>query len=422
MTRWEWPWQDLGAFKMGLALLPPFVLISAILWWSEKRVSLGRPWLLVGLVALSNYLLQVLSVVADPRGFSRVQQIVISPLATSYYTVALDIQNLSEWLSTFHEASLVGHASTHPAGPIVFYYLFLKLFDPATAALVGGCVVGLMGSAGILIMYPFAGLWTADQRVRLLACSLYALVPSLTVFFPEFDQIYPILAMLLILFWVRALNPSSGDWRPPFLFGAVLFLATFFAYNLLVVGAFLVYYGLYWLWRERWSRDAWATLFGAASIKLIVFCFLYLALWAATGYDSPAAFFHALENQAEHARLMNRAYANFIVMDLYDFALGAGIIAVAILLIHVKKLLACLEAFRIDIALTLIGLATILTVDLSGLLRGETARVWLFLQPLLVVPVALELSRVAWPWRLSLLAAHWWVLVCVKAKMSFVEP
>jgi len=74
------------------------------------------------------------------------------------------------------------------------------------------------------------------------------------------------------------------------------------------------------------------------------------------------------------------------------------------------------------IALTLIGLATILTVDISGLLRGETARVWLFLQPLIVIPVAIELARIRLSWRLALFAMQWWILVLVKAKMSFIEP
>ena len=73
-------------------------------------------------------------------------------------------------------------------------------------------------------------------------------------------------------------------------------------------------------------------------------------------------------------------------------------------------------------ALTIIGLATVLTVDVSGLLRGETARVWLFLQPLLVAPVAVELARARWPWRVSILTMQWWILVLLKAKMSFIEP
>jgi hypothetical protein len=61
-------------------------------------------------------------------------------------------------------------------------------------------------------------------------------------------------------------------------------------------------------------------------------------------------------------------------------------------------------------------------VDVSGLLRGETARVWLFLQPLLIVPVAIEISRLRRPWRLAIFAMQWWIVVCIKAKMSFIEP
>ena len=75
-----------------------------------------------------------------------------------------------------------------------------------------------------------------------------------------------------------------------------------------------------------------------------------------------------------------------------------------------------------DRALTLIALATVLTLDLSGLLRGETARVWLFAQPLLVVPVAIELTQAPWRWKLSIFALQWWILACLKAKMTFLEP
>jgi len=60
------------------------------------------------------------------------------------------------------------------------------------------------------------------------------------------------------------------------------------------------------------------------------------------------------------------------------------------------------------------------TVDLSGLLRAESARTWLFLQPLLNVPTALELSRANLPWRLSIFAIQWWIVVCLKAKMTFI--
>src|SRR5207249_5970498 len=113
------------------------------------------------------------------------------------------------------------------------------------------CAVGVNGSCGVLAIFKFAGLWTSDPRERLTASALYALLPALTVFLPELDQVYPILSMLMILFWVQALRAAPGAWRQALYLGAALFAAAFFAYNLLATGVFLACYALYWLWRER---------------------------------------------------------------------------------------------------------------------------------------------------------------------------
>ncbi len=281
---------------------------------------------------------------------------------------------------------------THPPGPILFYYFFFKWLGPSAGALVGGCVVGLLGSTGSVVMYAFAGLWTSDQRTRLTASAFYALLPALIVFFPEFDQVFPIFSMLLVYAWVSALVRSTSRTRYALYAGAVLFLATFFAYNLLTVGTFLAYFGLYWLWRENWSLPAWMNLLRATSITLGVFAGLSAALQLGGVYHPLASFRHAMSNQAS---VQWRTYYPFPIFDLYDYLLGSGIISLPILWFHLRRSFNDWDAQRIDVALTLIGLATILTIDLSGLLRGEAARVWLFLQPLLVVPVAMELSTVA---------------------------
>lgn len=419
---WVWPWRDLGILKTAALLFVPFTLIAWVLRRIEKEVPPALLWLLLGLLGISNFLLQALGIMADPRGFELVPQIVASPAATSYFTDAALIQRPLQWLAHFHEAALAFHSCTHPPGPILFYYLFFKLFGAHTGALVGGCAVGLVGSAGVLLMYKFAGLWTSDQRAHLTAAAFYALLPALTVFFPEFDQVYPIISMLLIFCWVSAFDAGPRAAGFAFCSGAALFAATFFAYNLLIAGAFLAYYGLYWLWREKWSRHAWAVLLRASGILLGVFLSLHAMLWAATGYNPVASFRHALLAQSVFADFVKRPYAPFAMLDPYDFLLGAGMVALPVLLFHFQRLLGQWDPKCADTALTLIGVATILTLDLSGLLRGETARVWLFLQPLLVVPVALELSRLSWRWKLSIFAVQWLVLVCLKANMSFVNP
>ena len=417
-TKWKWPWQDLSPIQMGLALLAPFLLIAGVVRSADRATSRVPMWFWLAALVVASFCLQLFSVLADPRGAERILQIVSSPDATSYFADALSIQHLSDWLGHFDRAALHGHAGTHPAGPIVFYYAFSQMFGKDVGALLGGCAVGLLASLGVVVMYHFAGLWTDDRRSRLLASAFYALLPGLTVFFPELDQVYPLFSMLLILTYVTALN-TAGKWYVHAAgFGAILFLASFFAYNLLTIGAFLLYYSLWWLRNEGKTL----ILLRTAAVSVSLAAALYLLLWATTGYNPPAALRHAFALQQGSAKVLARPYHVFVLTDLYDFALAAGIIAIPILGFRLAKLRDDFKANPTGTALTLIGLATVLTVDFSGLLRGETARVWLFLQPLLVVPVALELARVRWPWRISLLTMQWWLLVLIKSKMSFIEP
>lgn len=425
LIHWMWPWRDLPVFKTAVILIAPLMIIGWVLWRSEKdealasssqvRSSKATPWGLLSLLALSNFLLQVLAMVAEPRGIKLIGDIVRSPLATSYFTDATKIQSVVDWLRTFHQVHLGFHSSTHPPGPVLFYYLFVKLFG-SNAAQIGAYAVGLIGSLGVLLIYKFAGLWTNDQKARLTASAFYALVPALALFFPEFDQCYPVLCMLLILFWVKTLRTSRPVSIPAVCLGAVLFTTTFFAYNVLTVGAFLAYYGLYWLWIEKAAGPSrWGTLLGTCGIALGVFAALHAILWQATGFEAIASFQRARAAQAFYAVMLNRPYAAAALVDPYDFFLGAGMMALPLLMLRLRR---C----EPDRALTLIAVAAILTVDLTGFLRGETARLWLFCQPLLAVPVALELSSYRWRWRIAIFAAQWWVLVCLKARMFFVGP
>jgi hypothetical protein len=333
---------------------------------------------------------------------------------------AARIQDFATWLHDFDHASLGSHSSTHPPGPIVFYYLFFQLFD--SGALIGGCLVGFLGSLGVLVTYKFAGLWTDDHYTRLIASAFYALLPATTLFFPEMDQVYPILSMLLILYWCRSLDSKQRIPPESLYLGAILFLSTFFAYNLLTVGAFLAYYGLYWAWQRGWTISSSIALLINSGIAAGVCAGAYLALWLATGFNPIASFHHVRAYLATDPWYLNRPYLRSALFDPYDFFLGAGILALPLLMFQLYRVLRDFDPTRKEVALTLIGLATILTIDLTGTLRGEAARVWLFLQPLVVVPVAMELYRFRWRWRIAIFSMQWVIVACVKARMFFIIP
>jgi hypothetical protein len=422
LTGWGWPWRnEIELLRIIAFLLVPFALIDFVLRRAEGR-PFAHAWIYVGMLTAGNFLMQAMAMLAEPEGFGLLQRIVQSPAATSYFSDAQSIDGLPAWLRHFDQASLAFHSSTHPPGPVLFYFAFFKLFGAPLGSLIGGCAVGALGSLGVAVAYAFAGLWTDDKRTRVTVCALYALLPALTVFFPEFDQVYPLVSMLLILFWCRALQSEQEVPWETICLGCALFTAVFFAYNLLSIGTFLAYYAIYRLWRQGWSGASFAKVVKNSAIAGGICAGMYMLLWLGTGYNPLGAFHHALAYQKVYASLLHRDYWNSILCDPYDFLLGAGMMALPLLAFYLYRAIRNWDGGKEEIALSLIGLATILTVDLTGVLRGETARVWLFLQPLLIVPAALELAHFRGRWRTALFSMQWLILACLKAKMLFIRP
>jgi hypothetical protein len=423
LTNWQWKWHDQAIWTTVGQTAGPFLIIAWVLWAIRKKETRRDVWLILSFLAVSNFLLQVAGKLTDPEGLKVVQSIVLSGSATGYFEDATYIgKNPGLWLRHFYQTTLSGHSWTHPPGPILFYYLFLRVFNPANAALIGGLAIGLLGSIGVAVMYFFSALWTQDQTERLTAGCLYALLPALIVFLPEFDQIYPAISMLLILLWVRALQHAKSFSAYGWAGGFVLFIAIFFAYNLLLIGIFLLYYALYWLWTQNWSRAAFRKCLVSSGAFSGVCIGVYAALWLVTGYNPITSFLRSYRIQSLLAAALHRDYHIFIVSDIYDFLLGAGVIAAPILFFHMRRLWKRFEFKSPELALSAIGIATIGTVDLTGLLRGETTRVWLFLQPLLIAPMALALSRTGLIGRFSVFILQWFIVACLLAKMLFVVP
>ena len=59
-------------------------------------------------------------------------------------------------------------------------------------------------------------------------------------------------------------------------------------------------------------------------------------------------------------------------------------------------------------------------INLLGLLDMETARVWLFLQPLILVPAGIELSRISRAGQFAFFSVLWLLMASMKANMTFI--
>jgi hypothetical protein len=240
---------------------------------------------------------------------------------------------------------------------------------------------------------------------------VYCLCPALIGFFPEFDQVYPIVAMFMMLTWDHALRqPRHGVWL-----GLTLFVASFMAYNLITFGAFMAPYTVWWLHRRSWQRQDLVRCASAAMIALATTLAVHLLLWAATSYHAIDSFRSALHAQAYFSRYNRRPYEAVIFSDPVDFFLGGGMITLPLMLLYLRG-----QPDSTARSLTLLALLALAIVNFSGLLRCETARVWLFLQPLAAVPAGLELARWQDKDRALALALLALIMIVVRCKLRLI--
>lgn len=413
---WHHHWHDHGAIRTAALLAPPWLALA----WALRggAAPRGDIAMRVALLVLASFAWQVLAMLTYPQAFDRLHAIVSSPVATSYLTDAFAIADVRTWLAGFDHATLSLHSSTHPPGGVLFYYGFVCLFGAAAAPLAGALAIALLAACGVAAMWLFSRLWTTDAAARLQACALYAVLPGLVVFLPAFDQIYPMLAMLVIFAWVRA---TEGSRIQAVTLGALVFVVTMMAWNLLALGGFAVLHAVHLLRRERFAKAAWLRLAMIASIASGVAIGLHAVLYLLTGYDAPASFVRALATQRAIA-LPDRTWALCAGLDPLYFLLAAGLPLLPLLAWSLRDAREWSFVSRSGPALAWLGVATILLIDVSGLLRAETARVWLFMQPFVVVPAALALSRLRRAQRATVFVLQWLILVVLVARVPFIEP
>jgi len=393
---WPWRWQRNPAFPLlALAAVPAFV---------AQRVR--ARWLAVLLLSVTVIALQFTANAVQPRirGVARIDRVERDQLEMSYFTVAESIAAAGDfdWLGQFDEIlrRAPQHATTKPPGPIGFYIAMIRLTGPARAPLAVAIAISLLSACAVAATWWMVRTLGGDDEAARQAATLLALAPSMTVFFLYLDPIYPILSCAMMAVWFRAVERESR--RDAALFGALLFAATMITYSLLVLGAPLV--------AMTFARSRRRT-FELVAIALGVAVALHVVFTIATGFNPISAFRTAVAMQAYQLPMLHRPWPKSIPFDILDFFLGAGWVAVVPAVFWMAK----------HRDTTRWMFATPFVVALTGLLRTETARVWIFLLPLLFFPAGLELRTWSAKQRAAVHATMAIVLIALYANMEFVR-
>jgi hypothetical protein len=401
---------------------------SARTAWPARLASSARPALLL-LLAASVVAMKILSLACIYPGLplSRISAIVQDPQSTGYYTDARALTSADTnwaWLADYPNIlTLPGlhlHTISKPPGPLVYYMHFIRaLGNGRPSAIAAGVWLAILAAAAVPAVYWLIRVLSGNADVAAVAAIILCLCPGFVLIYPTFDAAYVLPTAFMLAAWHLALQARPFPalaWLLVSAAAASVWL--FMSYAPLVLCFFMAGDAMV-TWKIG-RQSAWALLWRAA-VMLAGVAAVYGIFFLLSGYPAIQTFRVAMHNQRLLLALhpQDRPYPWTILFDLSDFVFSAAWLTLLPAVIALAFLRQTSPSRR---WLLILAVAQPLVVALSGQLQSETARVWNFMLPLLILPAAIELAR--WrPWArgvfyLSLLL----VLLVVGQNMVFLNP
>lgn len=395
--------------------LIPLILLAALPVVIVELLPsrLRRPAVAIAILTLSCFALELTSSTLQNNTTSLrpiIHHTAHAPLAHGFFHDAEDLiaTNTSplNLLRTYPQRMPAHRYHVRNKGPltILYYYTILRLVpDRDTAALIGALGLGLLASLAIPAAYYMLRSFDIPPDSAITALCAYTLMPAQLIFLPEFDTLYVPLTALLIAFWWRALVTNKK--RCAIAAALTVSLTALFAFNTMIIGAFLI--GLTIL--RRAPRIA-LTQIATATMATLAF---HLLLYFTTGYNPITTFTEAWRQQHIAFHELDRPWPDTIPTDLTNFLYPLGFLPVILLIswfLHRKPP---------RLALAPICLALPIFIALTGLLPSESHRLWLFVIPPLLIPIALDFPH--WPahYRLTFYLSQTAVLIFITQNLKF---
>lgn len=403
----EWQWTYLFINTLDRIYLPIiFICILIVLFWlSEKNKSLAvkhTKLLLISIILLS--LLFQLSVQFFSRaGVPVLVHRIINPELNGYFTAALPVKNVADFLSTYNQNILkfVYHAKSHPPGAILLFFFIKQAvsafpilgniassFSPThadvksvwdallpsekAAAIFSAFLIPFLSSLSIIPLY-YSSKILYGAKAALRSAFLFVFIPSVVLFIPINDSFLHIFAITAFFFLLKGIKQKKLLYI--LLSGLTLFLGAFFNLSLLPLAIFLGVFFLLNNFTQKKIRLKY--IFKSGLVFSLGFILLPLILYLSFHFD----FIQMLKIiMGSVPDIHTRSYQIWIFYNLYDFFIFSGIPIAVVFFLSVKKLFLnhVLMAF----------LVMLVVLNFSGSIRGETGRILVIFMPFMALIAA----------------------------------
>lgn len=387
----------------SLWLLPALVVLMVFLLLCYKiflQQSLSSIWLL--LISVGCFLAISISV-AMIDGYREVsgRQLLafLEPYTRTRYEYYADVPKVDQagvlsFLRDYTKpelfSTLSGHAQTHPPGGILFLWIVSKLFGYNLLAASLGSIA--FTSLAVIPIYLLAkALYGAS--IGRYALALFLITPNFVMFTgTSMDgpfSVFPILG--LYLFYRGVL--SNRAIRYGCLTGIALGCGILMTYSTVFIGLF---FSLIMLLTSIAERERFRTTLNLLLIAGVTFIAFYLLMFLVTGFNLLAALQASIQKDREALGTGYETVGRYLHLsfgNLFAFLIGIGIPMTTVWLRQVVQTIKDgRHGERIDIYI-LGYLISLLVIAFSTLYTMEVERIWIFMAPFVLIPVAKYLSQ-----------------------------
>lgn len=422
---WRWEYQPLARPVIGYVLL--LASYAVIVWRLLSGAANAR--LVLALAFVASIVFPLVAVgLRESDALRGLTARTFSVVASAHQWGAANIDWASgEWRDwTAVMARLGSHLSTSPPGQPLLYGLLTEgidrfglstalarplvtalctdyaLFEMTPAQVASGWLGVLSPVWAALTVFPLYSLARRLGARADVAVLLWPIVPALSGFTPSSSTVFPLLAVLIFL-------PLTGtpSRRGIALSGFLYSLATFINFAMLPLAAmFALFTTLRWLLTG--PRTPASAILRDMALFALSACLPWGIWFVVTGLTP----LDVLEQALAFHLALERLYIFWVWFHIWDWSLwsGGAIAVVAVLagvgLWRIRSERPAAAAFAITLALTLAA------ITISGMTRGESGRIWMFMTPFLLVVAATPLPGAA-------MRQRWRMLITAQVILTF---
>ncbi|MBI3366014.1 glycosyltransferase family 39 protein [Candidatus Roizmanbacteria bacterium] len=390
---WRWPYQFTNT--IGTLWFPAIIIFSILCFYlylekiSENQIN-KQQGIILFLIVILHMLLQISILFFSRAGIGILLQRIIHPGMNGYFTTALSIKSIPQFLTTFNQnvLSFPMHATGHPPGSILFFWLINKFavilipfptiissihfshqdiqsiwqlltLDQKTGAIIAAGLIPFLSSLSIPLIFLLGKVFYS-VRATIRSVFLYMIIPSVILFIPLSDVFFPLFFLSSFLVFIQGLSKKNSVYL--FLSGILFFVGLFFSMSLLPLLFLFIYFIIFNSHKQRkinikkLIHYSFILMGGLLILPILLFMFFHF-----NSFEVAKTLISGLPK--------GRQYHVWFFYNLYDFFVFVGI---PLSILYLKMIFLRIKD-HLFIAFTIM----LFLLNFSGTVRGEVARIWL---------------------------------------------